>query len=50
VTGPGGNPSFSLNDGGTQTRVFKSGPGVYQISIGGGWDTAHWSFTVEDWY
>ncbi|MBV9416255.1 MAG: protein kinase [Solirubrobacterales bacterium] len=50
VVGPGGNVSVGLNDGGTQTHVFKSGPGVYQISIGGGWDSAHWSVTVEDWY
>jgi serine/threonine-protein kinase len=44
------NVSFDLNDGATQARVFKSGPGVYQIAIKPGWDSAHWSVTVEDWY
>ena len=41
--------SFGLNDGGPQTRVFNSGPGEYQIAIKPGWDSAHWSVTVEDW-
>jgi hypothetical protein len=30
--------------------VFKSGPGIYQIQIQSGLDSARWSFTVEDWY
>jgi eukaryotic-like serine/threonine-protein kinase len=41
--------SFDLNDGGSQTRVFNSGPGMYQISIKPGWDSAHWTVTIEDW-
>jgi hypothetical protein len=42
--------SFGLNDGGTQTRVFQSGPGLYQIAITPGWDSARWSLEVEDYY
>jgi hypothetical protein len=42
--------SFDLSDGGTQTRVFKTGPGAYQIAITPGWDSARWSVQVEDWY
>ena len=48
VVGPS-NASFNLNDGSDQTRVFKGGPGVYQIQIQSGWDNARWSITVEDW-
>ncbi|MBV9945116.1 MAG: protein kinase [Solirubrobacterales bacterium] len=48
VVGPS-NASFDLNGGSNQTRVFKSGPGVYQIQIQSGWDNARWSITVEDW-
>jgi eukaryotic-like serine/threonine-protein kinase len=42
--------SFDLSDGSSQTRVFKNGPGRYQIVIKPGWDSAQWSITVEDWY
>jgi hypothetical protein len=42
--------SFDLSDGGSQTRVFKSGPGRYQIVVKPGWDSAQWSITVEDWF
>jgi serine/threonine-protein kinase len=42
--------SFDLSDGDSQTRVFKTGPGVYQIVIKSGWDSARWSVTVQDWY
>jgi eukaryotic-like serine/threonine-protein kinase len=44
------NVSFSLNDGGQQTRVFKTGPGDYQIAIKPGLDSAQWSIEVEDWF
>ncbi len=40
---------FDLNEGDGQTRVFKAGPGQYQIAITPGWDAARWSITVEDW-
>ncbi len=44
------NVSFGLNDGGQKTRVFKTGPGEYQIAIRPGWDSAQWSMEVEDWF
>jgi hypothetical protein len=44
------NTSFDLSDGGPQTRVLKTPPGVYQIAIKPGWDSARWSITVQDWY
>jgi eukaryotic-like serine/threonine-protein kinase len=44
------NTSFDLSDGGTKTRVFDSGPGLYQIDIRPGWDSAQWSVQVEDWF
>ncbi|HYB28951.1 MAG TPA: protein kinase [Solirubrobacteraceae bacterium] len=44
------NVSFSLNDGGGQTRVFKTGPGDYQVAIKPGWDSANWSIQVQDYY
>ena len=44
------NLSFSLNNGGGQTRVFKTGPGDYQIAIKPGWDSASWSIQVQDYY
>ncbi len=42
--------SFDLNGGSSKTRVFKTGPGLYQINIKSGWDSAHWSVEVEDWF
>jgi hypothetical protein len=50
VLGPGTNKSFGLSTGSGKTRVFNTGPGIYQITIGGGWDNASWSVEVEDWY
>ncbi len=53
VLGVGNNStdlSFGLNDGDTQTRMFQTGAGAYQIVIKPGWDSARWSITVEDWY
>ena len=44
------NASFGMSDGTGQTKVFKTGPGIYQIQIQPGIDNARWSFTVEDWY
>jgi eukaryotic-like serine/threonine-protein kinase len=41
---------FDLNDGSDQTQVVKSGPGLYEIKIAPGSDTAGWSLTVEDYY
>jgi len=42
--------SFDLNDGNGQTRVFKTGPGAYQVAINSGWDSARWSIQVQDYY
>ncbi len=42
--------SFGLNDGSNQTREFKTGAGLYQINVKGGWDSARWSIEVEDWF
>jgi hypothetical protein len=42
--------TFSLNTGSDQIRNFDSGPGVYQIMIAPGDDTAHWSVQVQDYY
>ena len=53
VLGTGANAtdqSFGLSTGEGQTRVFKTGPGHYQIAIKPGWDSAGWSITVQDWF
>jgi serine/threonine protein kinase len=42
--------SFGLGEGDRETRVFKSGPGTYQIRISPGSDTARWAVTVLDYY
>lgn len=41
---------FGLGEGSDQTRVFDSGPGVYQIQVAPGSDTASWSVEVQDDY
>src|ERR1039458_10217502 len=41
---------FDLNDGSGQTQLFKSGPGLYQITVSPGRDTARWSIQVQDYY
>ena len=48
VVGPS-NQSFNLSSGAGETRVFKTRPGIYQINITAGWDSAGWSVEVEDW-
>ena len=50
VVGPGVGGSFDLGEADAQSRVFKAGPGIYQITISAGWDSARWSIIVEDWY
>jgi hypothetical protein len=42
--------TFSLNEGSDQVRSFRSGPGVYQIEITPGDDSASWSVQVQDYY
>ncbi len=47
----GQNPgSFDLGEGGSQEKVLSTGPGIYQLTITPGSDTAHWAITVEDYY
>jgi hypothetical protein len=41
---------FELGEGGSQTHTFSSGPGLYQLQLSGGRDSARWSMTVEDYY
>lgn len=41
---------FDLAEGSGQAQVFSSGPGVYQIAITSGSDSAHWSVRVQDDY
>jgi eukaryotic-like serine/threonine-protein kinase len=50
VLGSGTNKSFGLSSGSGKTKVFDTGPGIYQITIGGGWDSATWAVEVEDWF
>ena len=50
LLGPGTNKSFSLSSGSGKSKVFNTGPGIYQITVGGGWDNANWSVEVEDWF
>ena len=41
---------FGLSDGGERTEIVRSGPGVYQVQITPGSDTARWSIRVADYY
>ena len=41
---------LDLNEGAGQTQLLTSGPGLYEIKITPGSDTAGWSMTVEDFY
>jgi hypothetical protein len=42
--------SFDLGQGSSQTRTFHTGPGVYQLSVSPGSDTARWDIKVQDLY
>jgi hypothetical protein len=42
--------SFDLNDGGGQIRTFDAGPGLYQLKISPGSDTASWSVAIQDYF
>ena len=41
---------FDLGEGDNKTRIFDTGPGVYQISVSPGSDSADWSIKVDDYY
>jgi eukaryotic-like serine/threonine-protein kinase len=43
-------PRFGLGNGSDETRVFESGPGVYQVGISPGGDDAGWAVQVQDYY
>jgi eukaryotic-like serine/threonine-protein kinase len=47
----GENPGqFDLGEGSGQEKVFGTGPGIYQLTVTPGSDTARWAITVEDYY
>jgi serine/threonine-protein kinase len=50
VSGGASGSQFGMNDGGTQTQVVRSGPGLYQVAVTPGSDTAHWSIEIQDYY
>jgi hypothetical protein len=41
---------FGLNEGSGQAEVVNSGPGIYEIRIAPGMDSAQWSVAVQDYY
>ncbi|MDQ6774650.1 MAG: PASTA domain-containing protein, partial [Actinomycetota bacterium] len=41
---------LDLGEGSGQTQLFKSGPGLYQVAVDPGGDTAKWSISVQDYY
>jgi hypothetical protein len=41
---------FNLGEGSSKDRIFKSGPGVYQITVSPGDDSANWRIHVDDYY
>jgi eukaryotic-like serine/threonine-protein kinase len=43
------NQSFGLSSASNKTKVFKTGPGLYQIDVNPGLDDARWSIEVQDW-
>lgn len=42
--------SFDLNEGSGHIWTFSSGPGLYQVRISPGSDTATWSAQIQDYY
>jgi eukaryotic-like serine/threonine-protein kinase len=50
LEGGGTFGSFDLSEGEGNTHVFDEGPGLYQIEISGGRDSAGWSMSVQDYY
>ena len=41
---------FDLGEGDNKTRIFDTGPGIYQIAVSAGNDTAQWSIKIDDYY
>jgi hypothetical protein len=51
AVGGGSQPNgFDLGEGQNQTQQFDSGPGVYQVTVSPGSDSARWSMEIEDYY
>ncbi len=50
LSGGAGAGSFELGEGEEQSHVFTSGPGVYELKVSGGRDSAGWSMSVQDYY
>jgi serine/threonine-protein kinase len=42
--------SFDLGDGDRRVQAFNTGPGIYQVAITPGNDSATWSAEVQDYY
>jgi serine/threonine-protein kinase len=42
--------SFDLSSGASHGHTFDSGPGLYEVTIAGGQDSARWSMAVQDYY
>jgi hypothetical protein len=41
---------FDLGEGDNKTRIFDTGPGIYQIAVSAGNDAAQWSIKIDDYY
>ena len=42
--------SFKLEEGESKTHTVDSGPGLFQLEVSGGTDSARWTMTAEDYY
>ncbi len=57
LEGGGGQPSegasagsFELSEGEGKTHVYDTGPGLYELVVSGGRDSADWRMSVQDYY
>ncbi len=41
---------FDLSSGSSHGHTFDKGPGLYQVAVSSGQDSARWSMTVQDYY
>ncbi len=42
--------SFDLSSGSKHGHTYESGPGLYEVTVAGGHDSARWSMVVQDYY
>ncbi|HXB15179.1 MAG TPA: protein kinase [Solirubrobacteraceae bacterium] len=42
--------SFELSEGEGKTHVYDTGPGLYELVVSGGRDSADWRMSVQDYY